>query len=162
MKAGKRMTMSMSRYPQLYAPGGYFYVMLRGVVREHIFRDGADRAQFYVYLEEAIERFQFRLNVFCLMTTHVHLVLRQGLQTVGKVIHRLAFRYARRFNDRWGRRGHLFGDRFKGVLVQQDNHLVALVRYVHLKPVRAGMVFAPKSTRGVAIGTTWGSRWFPG
>ncbi len=135
----------MSRYPRLYAPGGYFHVVLRGVDQEDIFRDGADRAQFYFYLEEALERFDFRLNVFCLMTTHVHLVLRQGLETVGKVIHRLAFRYARRFNDRWGRRGHLFGDRFKGILVQEDNHLMELVRYVHLNPVRAGMVPRPEA-----------------
>ncbi len=134
----------MSRRLRLYVPGGFFHVMLRGVDREGVFRDGADRAQFCFYLKEALQRFELRLHAFCLMTTHVHLVLQQSTAGLGKMVHHFAFRYARWFNDRWGRRGHLFGDRFKGLLVQEDNYLLELVRYVHLNPVRAGMVERPE------------------
>src|ERR1051326_7375591 len=79
-----------------------------------------------------------------LMTNHFHLLIERQAHTIGEIMHRLLTGYSNYYNRRHRRVGHLFQDRHKSILCQSDRYLTELVRYIHLFPVRAGMVDAPE------------------
>lgn len=81
------------------------------------------------------------------MTNHIHLAIEEGKFGLSKIMHVLHSTYAAAFNRRHGRVGHLFQGRFKSYLVDRERYLLALVRYIHLNPVRAGMVARPETYR---------------
>jgi len=114
--------------------------MLRGVNRDAIFLEDADRERFLTALRAARDASGFSILAFCLMDNHVHLVLRAGAEPIGTGVKRLGVRYAGWFNRKYDRVGHLFQDRFKSVPVDDDAHLVSLLRYVWNNPVEAGLV----------------------
>jgi len=130
----------MARKPRLHVPGGLYHVILRGNARQDIFFAPRDRTLFYELLQEGVTRFGYRVHAFCLMTNHVHLALQTGDQVLSAGMQNLSFRYARYANQRLDRVGHLFQGRFKAFLVDQDAYGLALVRYIHLNPVRARLV----------------------
>lgn len=133
----------MARKPRLHVPGGLYHVILRGNARQDIFFSAEDRARFYELIEEGVSRFGYRVHAFCLMTNHLHLALQAGEQSLSAGMQNLAFRYTRYINARRKRPGHLFEGRFKAFLVDRDRYGLALVRYIHLNPVRARMVRLP-------------------
>jgi REP element-mobilizing transposase RayT len=135
----------MARKPRLHVPGGLYHVILRGNARQNIFFTAEDRARFYELIEEVVVRFGYRVHAFCLMTNHLHLALQAGEQSLSAGMQNLAFRYTRHINARRKRAGHLFEGRFKAFLVDRDRYGLALVRYIHLNPVRARMVRQPSA-----------------
>lgn len=112
-----------------------------------IFTDDEDRLKFLSLLEEGVERFGHSIYAYCLMGNHFHLVLRTGEIRLSAIMQNLMFRYTRHFNQRLRRNGHLFQGRFKSVLVDEEKYLLELVRYVHLNPVRSGLVKLPEEWR---------------
>jgi len=120
-------------------------VIARGNERKAIFRDGLDREEYLDRIDRYRSRFHFSLYAYCLMTNHVHLVIQEGSQPLSRIMHGLQFSYTQWFNRRHRRVGHLFQGRFKSYLVDRDKYLMALLRYVHLNPVRARMVEKPES-----------------
>lgn len=130
----------MARKPRLHVPGGFYHVMLRGNAGQDIFFADADRRQFYRLLREGSRRFDYRVHGFCLMRNHVHLVVQVAETALSRPMQNLSFRYSAWVNRRQARSGHLFQGRYKALLVDADSYLLALVRYVHLNPVRAGLV----------------------
>ncbi len=135
----------MARKPRLHVPGGLYHVILRGNARQDIFFSAEDRARFYELIEEGVSRFGYRVHAFCLMTNHLHLALQAGEQSLSAGMQNLAFRYTRYINARRKRAGHLFQGRFKAVLVDRDRYGLALVRYLHLNPLRARLVKQPSA-----------------
>jgi REP element-mobilizing transposase RayT len=133
----------MARKPRLHLPGGFYHMMLRGNGGADIFFAKADRRRFLELLGEGVERFGHRLHGYCLMTNHVHLVVQAGEAPLSRAMQNLAFRFTRFVNARRKRIGHLFQGRYKALLVDADSYLLELVRYVHLNPVRAGLVADP-------------------
>ena len=133
----------MARKPRLHVPGGLYHVILRGNARQDIFFAPQDRHRFYELLAEGVARFGYRVHAFCLMTNHLHLALQAGDRPLSAGVQNLAFRYTRHINGRLKRVGHLFEGRFKAYLVDRDRYGLALVRYIHLNPVRARMVKQP-------------------
>jgi len=133
----------MARKPRLHLPGGLYHVMLRGNGGQDIFFAKKDRRRLLELLAEGTARFGFRVHGFCLMTNHLHLVLQAGEEPLARAMQNLSFRYTRFLNARMGRVGHLFQGRYKALLVDGDSYLLELVRYVHLNPVRAGLVKRP-------------------
>ena len=119
--------------------------MLRGNGGQAIFSDDADRRRFCDLVADGVERFGHRIHAYCLMPNHVHLAIRVGQMPASRVVQNLAFRYARVFNRRVGRDGHLFQGRFRSILVDGNSYLLELVRYIHLNPVRAGLVPDPSA-----------------
>jgi putative transposase len=134
----------MARKPRVHYPGALYHVILRGNDGQGIFFDDKDRTRFYFLIQEGIERFGHRIHAFCLMTTHVHLAIQVGEVSLSRILQNLSFRYTRWTNWRHNRSGHLFQGRYKAVLVDADAYLLELTRYVHLNPVRAGMVTEPE------------------
>lgn len=104
----------------------------------------ADHYRFYLLLQEGTHRFGYRVHAFCLMTNHIHLAVQIGDIPLSRGMQNLSFRYTRWINRRENRTGHLFQGRYKAVLVDGDSYLLELVRYIHLNPVRAGLVENPE------------------
>lgn len=135
----------MPRHARQLAESGIYHVMLRGVNRDAIFLDDEDCARFLHALTKARDSSGCAVLAYCLMSNHVHLVLRTGDEPIGAVVKRLGVRYAGWFNRKYGRVGHLFQDRFKSVPVEDDGYFVTLLRYVWNNPVEAGLVQRPEA-----------------
>ena len=133
----------MARKPRLHVPGGLYHVILRGNAKQDVFFSAGDRKYFYELLAEGVLRFGYRVHAFCLMSNHLHLALQAGEDSLSSAMQNLSFRYTRYLNARLGRVGHVFQGRFKAYLVDQDRYGLALVRYIHLNPVRAKTVRQP-------------------
>jgi putative transposase len=125
---------------EIQFPGALFHAIVRGNNRQNIFFSDDDRSHFYHLLEEGCFRFKYRIHAFCLMTNHVHLLLEVGDVPLAKIMHNLAFRHAQHLNKKLDRVGHIFQGRYKAILVQNQNYLIDLCKYIHLNPLKAKMV----------------------
>ena len=137
----------MARQPRVEYAGALHHVMSRGNDGIPIFRDDQDHQLFLDLLAQEIVRSGWILHEYCLMTNHYHLEIETPECTLSTGMHRFLGRYVQRFNKRHGRRGHLFQERFKNVLVEKESYGLELSRYIVLNPVRAGMVARPEDWR---------------
>ncbi len=137
----------MARKPRIHYPGALYHVILRGNARQDIFHDDGDRYRFYLLMQQGVELYGHRIVAFCLMTNHVHLAVQIGDIPLSRAMQNLSFRYTRWLNSRLGKSGHLFQGRYQAVLVEAESYLQELVAYLHLNPVRAGMVNLPEDYR---------------
>ena len=129
----------MPRQPRSVLPDGIYHVTSRGVSGVAIFGDDEDRRRFLALLGRTVERHAWQCHALCLMSTHYHLVVESRRETLSRGMHRLNGVYAQSFNDRYGRRGHLFADRFSALAITTEEHFFAPCRYLLDNPVRAGM-----------------------
>jgi len=119
--------------------GDIYHVFARGTGRRIIFEDDADRAEFRRRLEKRLCDIDGDLYAWCLMGNHFHLVVRMEMEVLARFMRRLNGDYARWFNDRHGRSGHLLEARFGSEPVKDDRQLLAAVRYVHRNPIAPGL-----------------------
>lgn len=133
----------MPRRPRLHLPGAFYHITLRGNHRQDIFFAPTDRDLLDTIVADSVPRFGARLHAYCWMTNHVHLLLQVGDTPLGRIVLRIASRYARTLQARFRTTGHLFERRYHAVLIDADTYLLELLRYIHLNPVRAGMVNSP-------------------
>ena len=126
--------------PRLDAPDLLQHVMARGIERTRIYRDDKDRKSFLERLADILEEMQTQCYAWALIPNHFHLLIRTGASPLSKVIRRLMTGYAVTFNKRHKRSGHLFQNRYKSVVCEEDPYLLELIRYIHLNPLRAGLV----------------------
>lgn len=134
----------MSRVNRTSLPDGYFHVVSRGVFGADVFRDGSDRRRFLRLLRSCETRHKWTCHAFCLMTTHYHLVVEAARAELSRGIQRLNGRYAREFNRRHDRFGHLFAERFSARVIEGDEYLFDACAYVVLNPVKAGLCLEPE------------------
>lgn len=130
----------MPRKARIDAPGALHHIICRGIERRKIFRTDFDRNDFLERLEEKLLESQTPCYAWALMPNHLHLLLRTGNVPIAKVMSRLLSGYAGGFNRRHRRAGHLFQNRYKSILCQEDAYLLELVRYIHLNPLRSELV----------------------
>ncbi len=130
----------MPRQPRLDAPDVLHHVMVRGIERRAIFRDDTDRADFLQRLAALATAGALTVYAWALLPNHAHLLVRSGGRPLSRSLRSLLTGYAGAFNRRHRRVGHLFQNRFKSIVVEEDPYLLELVRYLHLNPVRAGIV----------------------
>jgi putative transposase len=133
----------MGRPLRIVVPGGLAHVTMRGVDRQDIFLDGWDRLLFLRLLERSRRIYEWIVLAYCLMGNHFHLVLQTPEPTLSDGMRDLAGIYARRFNARHGRTGHLYEDRFDDEPIETESHLLETLRYVVLNPVRSNFVRHP-------------------
>ena len=129
----------MGRVRRSELPDGTYQLTTRGVVGADIYLDDVDRVYFLKLLRANARRFGWRVDAFCLMTTHYHVVVTARIRAISDGMRRLNGDYARGFNQRHGRRCHLFSERFSSWLIEEEQHLENTIRYVLLNPVRAGL-----------------------
>ena len=117
--------------------------MNRGTARQKIFLGRSDYRDFLKTVSEAYDLWRIEVFAYCLMPNHYHLCLRTPRGNLSRVMRHVDGIYTQRFNRRHNRDGSLFRGRYKGILVDADEYLLAVVRYIHLNPVGAGMVSEP-------------------
>jgi REP element-mobilizing transposase RayT len=130
----------MPRHRRNRSKSGYYHVMVRGNERKNIFLDEQDKSRFVEILHEKKQGGSFYLQAFCLMDNHVHLMISEGVDDIARVMKRITVSYVYYFNKKYKRIGHLFQDRFRSEVVEDDNYVLSLVRYIHQNPVKAGIV----------------------
>jgi REP element-mobilizing transposase RayT len=114
--------------------------MVRGIERTTIFRDDTDRADFLVRLASLAESGALTVYAWALLSNHAHLLVRTGTRPLQRSMRSLLTGYAGAFNRRHKRVGHLFQNRYKSIVVEEESYLLELVRYLHLNPFRAKVV----------------------
>jgi len=130
----------MPRHVRMEFAGAMYHVMARGDRREAIVSDDEDRGTFLRTLGEASKRSGFRIHAYVLMTNHYHLLLETPEANLSRGMGWLQNAYTRRINVRHKLWGHVFGGRYKSVVVEPGNCFGVVMDYIHLNPVRAGMV----------------------
>jgi putative transposase len=131
---------------------GIYHVTARGTGEVAIYVDEVDQSAFIRLLSSVIQRFDWTCHAYCLMTTHYHLVVEARLDALSRGMARLNGIYAQGFNERHGRRGHLFEGRFVAYVIDSDDYLEVASRYVLDNPVRAGLCADAAEWRWSALG----------
>ncbi|WP_270298282.1 REP-associated tyrosine transposase [Eggerthella sinensis] len=129
----------MPRTVRVKSSTGIYHVLARGINQQRIFEDDADFATYLEVVARVKREIPFTLFAYCLMSNHVHLLLRDDDESLSRILQRIGVSYAYRFNQRHERTGHLFQDRFKSEPVEDDGYFATVLRYIHRNPVKAGL-----------------------
>jgi REP element-mobilizing transposase RayT len=130
----------MSRPLRIEYPGAFYHVMNRGAGRKDIFEHDDHRFLFLELLREIHETFKVEVHAYCLMDNHYHLLLETPLGNLGRAMRHLNGVYTQRYNRLMTTDGPLFRGRYKAIVVDADDYLLSVSRYIHRNPVEAGMV----------------------
>lgn len=130
----------MPRQARLDAPGTLHHVIIRGIERANIVVDQKDRETFLSRLGDVVKATGMTIYAWALLPNHAHLLLRSGPQGLPRFMRRFLTGYAITYNRRHRRHGHLFQNRYKSIVVEEDTYFRELVRYIHLNPIRAHLV----------------------
>ena len=137
----------MPRRPRIHAPGAFYHITLRGNHQQSIFFRDSDRDLLDRIVAESLEQLAARLHAYCWMTNHLHMLVQVSDEPLGRLMLRIASMYARAVQRRIKTTGHLFERRYHASLLDADNYLLAVVRYIHLNPVVAGLARSPADYR---------------
>ncbi|AFA49429.1 transposase [Acetobacterium woodii] len=129
----------MARQARVKSITGIYHVMLKGIDSRNIFMDDEDKVYFMEKLKRAKEMGEFKLYAYCLMDNHVHLLMKEG-EELGVSIKRITVGYVRFHNQKYGRTGHLFQNRYSSETVEDEPYLLTVLRYIHNNPLKAQMV----------------------
>ncbi len=135
----------MPRPLRLFDPGSLLHVFSRASGGEAVFADEEERSLFVERLGEYCVQWDGKVYAYVVMPNHFHLCLEVGKAPLQELMHPLLTWYAGRYNWRQERQGHVFQGRYHAILLQRDAHLLQLIRYLHLNPVRAGLVKSPEA-----------------
>ncbi|RJQ78426.1 MAG: transposase [Desulfobacteraceae bacterium] len=130
----------MPRHSRIDAPGALQHIIGRGLNREKIFSDRTDYLFFLERLGDLLTDSGARCFAWALLPNHFHLLLQTGKTPISNLMKKLLTGYAINYNRRHNRTGHLFQNRYKSILCQEEPYLLELVRYIHLNPLRAGLI----------------------
>lgn len=137
----------MARPPRIEFAGAVYHVITRGNNRQQVFNDDRDRKTYLEKLSHYCETKEVKLLCYCLQSNHVHLLVETPKGNLSKFMQPLQTSYTVYFNRRHRRSGHVFEQRYKAFLVDRDNYLLQVSRYLHLNPVAARLVKKPQDYR---------------
>lgn len=154
----------MARPLRISYAGAFYHITSRGNERKEIFTSNCDREKFLFYLESATRRYDALIHGYCLMSNHYHLLMETPAGNLSQIMQHINGAYTTYFNVKRQRSGHLFQGRYKAILVDMDEYAKELSRYIHLNPVRAGIVDKPEaynwSSYQYFIGQKKAPEWF--
>ncbi len=116
---------------------GIYHVILRAANQQMIFKDEEDKERFLYCLEESKKLSKFELYAYVLLGNEVHLLIKEGEETLAQAFRRLGARFVYWYNQKYERSGHLFQDRYKSIPVEDVTYFTKVLRYIYLKPVQA-------------------------
>jgi len=148
----------MARPLRIEYPGAVYHVTSRGNARNKIFNDDQDREILLSVLGEVVKRYNWLCHAYCLMDNHYHFMIETPDANLSIGMRQLNGIYTQKYNRRHHKPGHIFQGRFKAILVQKEDYLLELCRYVVLNPVRAGVVEKPEAWRWGSYQSTAGLR----
>lgn len=128
----------MPREARQKSRSGVYHIILRGINKQVIFEDEEDREKFIGCLEYYKDISDYIIYGYCLMDNHIHLLIKEGKESLGNTMKRIGVSYVSWYNRKYDRCGHLFQDRFKSEVVEDDEYLLTVLRYIHQNPVKAG------------------------
>lgn len=146
----------MSRPLRIEFAGALYHVTSRGIARDIIYHDDADRIAFVDSIVRAVRRYSLIVHAYCLMGNHYHLLVETPSANLSHALRHLNGLYARHYNRRYRRVGPVFQGRFKASLVERESYLLALCRYVVLNPVKAQLALHPRDWRWSSYRATAG------
>ncbi|MCL6610826.1 MAG: transposase [Peptococcaceae bacterium] len=133
----------MPRKARQKSKTGIYHIIMRGINRQDIFHDDEDRIRFLETLCRVSVESNAEVLGYCLMSNHVHLLIKEGGSGISHVMKRLGTSYAYWYNWKHEHTGHVFQDRFKSECVENDTYLITVIRYIHRNPVKAKLVLKP-------------------
>ena len=147
LQRGQEIGSIMARPLRIEYEDAYYHVTSRGNERKNIFVSDKDREKFLDYLRSATERYSAVIHAYCLMNNHYHLLIQTPAGNLSQIMHHINGAYTTYYNVKRGRSGHLFQGRYRAILVEANAYAQELSCYIHLNPVRAGMVAKPEQYR---------------
>lgn len=130
----------MPRQARKKSSSGIYHIMLRGINKQNIFEDNNDRKRFIDTIGYYKTISGYSLYGYCLMDNHVHLLLREANESMSMGIKRISSSFVHWYNQKYNRCGHLFQERYKSEVVENDSYFLTVLRYIHQNPVKAGIV----------------------
>ena len=152
----------MARPVRIEYPGAVYHVICRGNNRQAIYRDDGDRRRYLEKLSYYCQDKKIELLAYCLMPNHVHLLVKTPEGNLSKMMQAFQTSYTVYFNKRHGRSGHVFEQRYKAMLVDQDNYLLQVSRYIHLNAVSAKLAERAQDYRWCSYGSYLKGQGIPG
>jgi putative transposase len=144
--------------PRPQFPGATYHITTRATGPSEFFRTPYDRRGFLITLERAVEKYAWHVHAYCLMVTHYHLVVMTPEPNIARGMQLLNSVYARTFNERHGRLGHLVAARYSASLIESDGHALEICRNLRLNPVRSKLCTKPERYRWSSYAATIGLR----
>ncbi len=141
----------MVRQARQRCESGIYHVVLRGINRGDIFFDDDDNLRFLETLALKKRSQEYWLYGYCLMSNHVHLLIRENEDTVSRTMSRIGTSYAKWHNQKYNRSGHVFQGRYGSECIEDDKYLLTVVRYIHNNPVKAGLAMETETYRWSSI-----------
>lgn len=129
----------MPRLPRRKSESGIYHIMLRGINQQNIFEDDEDCFKFVETLKNYKEVSGYKLFAYCLMSNHVHILIKVEKEDLDLIMKRIAGSYVYWYNWKYYRKGHLFQDRFKSEPVEDDAYFLTVIRYIHQNPIKSGI-----------------------
>jgi putative transposase len=143
----------MARRPRLTDDGLVYHAINRGNNRAEVFTDDGDHEAFLESLRAAKDRYPFALYGYCLLTDHFHLLIRPGRgESISRILQSVTVAHTWRYHKRHRSSGHVWQGRFKSPVIQDDGHLLVVLRYIEANPIRAGIVADPGDYRWSSYG----------
>jgi putative transposase len=133
----------MARPLRIEYEGAFYHVMNRGSARQDIYRTTEHRFIFLELLKEISDKYFIETHAYCLMSNHYHLLIRTPFANLGRAMRHLNGVYTRRFNISEARDGFIFRGRYHAILVEEDEYLFQVSRYIHLNPVSSKICIKP-------------------
>ncbi|HBQ86342.1 MAG TPA: transposase [Syntrophomonas sp.] len=149
------------RQPRKRSESGIYHIILRGINRQDIFYDDDDYRHFLETINQMKTDDQFGVYGYCLMTNHVHLLIRENTDTISRIMSRVGTSYAWWYNRKYGRSGHVFQGRYGSECVENNEYMLTVIRYIHNNPVKAGIVQEPREYRWSSIHAYYGTWEYP-
>jgi REP element-mobilizing transposase RayT len=133
----------MPRSARKRSASGIYHIILRGLNKQTIFSDEEDNDEFIRIISECKRLSGYDLYAYCLMGNHVHLLIKEGSESIEQIMKRIGTRCVARYNRKYQRCGHLFQDRFKSEAVEDDGYFLSVLKYIHQNPQKAGLCKGP-------------------
>tara|TARA_R110000868_G_scaffold380784_4_gene647044 strand:+ start:35910 stop:36842 length:933 start_codon:yes stop_codon:yes gene_type:complete len=134
----------MPRQNRIHCPNAFYHVILQGNSHQTLFNDKQDGEYCYDLLAQGVERYGHRIHAFSFLGSSIQLLIQVNDTPLSDIMHNLSFRYTRWVNKRHQRNGHVFAGRYRAILVEPGEHLLSVLRYIHLQPVREDLASKPK------------------
>ncbi len=135
----------MSRGARILIENVCYHIFNRGNQKQNIFLEDSDYEKFLQILKHYKKKYHFRLNAYCLMPNHFHLIIEiRKTNELAKIMQGLTQTYTVWFNNKYNKTGHLWQGRFKSMLIQKDKYLIDCLKYIELNPIRANIVSSPE------------------
>jgi REP element-mobilizing transposase RayT len=130
----------MPRKARRVAQSGIYHVMMRGINHQQIFEEDEDYRVFLRILRKCKNISGFKILAYCLMGNHIHLLIKEDEEKLELIFKRIGVRFVKWYNQKYQRCGHLFQDRFKSEVVDDERYLITVAGYIHQNPVKSGLV----------------------